>query len=155
LKKKAEETFDPFQSRGLDDEDVSSTQPAFLCTKGRRPQVRSEPDVKEMDLKCDLSWKNNVGYTFISHRIFYYLVLALFLISVFKSEARKVKTICAYQEKAHWQGTYLLLFHFVINCINILISNFAGRESDSPSTEKCQTSARTEWEHQQSLGPVS
>ena len=73
---KVEETFDPFQSGGLDDEDASSTRPAFPRTQRPRPHVRSEPEAT--DLKRDQSWKNNVSYRFIfssylsfSHRIFH------------------------------------------------------------------------------------
>ena len=60
---KVEETFDPFQSGGLDDEDASSTRPAFPRTQRSRPHVRSEPEAK--DLKRDQSRKNNVSYRFI------------------------------------------------------------------------------------------
>ena len=73
---KVEETFDPFQSGGLDDEDASSTRPAFPRTQRSRPHVRSEPEAK--DLKRDQSRKNNVSYRFIfslyltfSHCIFH------------------------------------------------------------------------------------
>lgn len=59
LKKKVvEETFDPLQSGGLGDEDVSSTRPNFPRTLGPRPQI---PNNK--DLKRDCSWTNNVGTT--------------------------------------------------------------------------------------------
>jgi hypothetical protein len=76
---KAEETFDPFQSGGLNDEDASSTRPTFPQARTQRshPHVRSEPEAK--DLKRDQSRKNNVGYRFIfslyfsfSHHIFHF-----------------------------------------------------------------------------------
>ena len=86
---KVEETFDPFQSGGLDDEDASSTRPAFPRTQRSRPHVRSEPEAK--DLKRDQSRKNNVSYRFIfslylsfSHCIFHFLIVS-FIFSLYLS----------------------------------------------------------------------
>jgi hypothetical protein len=102
LKKKVEETLDPFQSGGLDDEDASSTRPAFPRTQRPHPDVHSEPDAK--DLKRDKSRKNNVGYSLpfssslsFSHRTFYFLIvsfiLPLPLTSLFNLSAKKVETM--------------------------------------------------------------
>ena len=66
--KKAEETFDPHQSGGLNDYDASSTRPAFPRTQGPHPQVRLEHAPKE--LKRDQSRTNNVGTLLFSHRTF-------------------------------------------------------------------------------------
>ena len=99
---KVEETFDPFQSGGLDDEDASSTRPAFPRTQRSRPHVRSEPEAK--DLKRDQSRKNNVSYRFIfslyltfSHCIFHFLIVSFILpppsTSLFKLSARKAETM--------------------------------------------------------------
>ncbi|KDR70756.1 hypothetical protein GALMADRAFT_144627 [Galerina marginata CBS 339.88] len=50
--KKAEETFDPYQSGGLNDDDASSTRPVFPRTQGTRPQIRLQPAPKDLKREC-------------------------------------------------------------------------------------------------------
>lgn len=66
--KKVEETFDPFQSGGLNDEDASSTRPSFPRTSRiQEPQFELRAPVgKDIDLKRDYSRKNNVGLSHFS-----------------------------------------------------------------------------------------
>jgi len=63
LKKKVE-TFDPFQSGGLDDEDASSTRPAILAPKGLvlmsflHPMPRTSREISLRKKILDISFPN-------------------------------------------------------------------------------------------------
>ena len=144
---KVEETFDPFQSGGLDNEDASSTRPAFPRTQRPRPHVRSEPEAK--DLKRDQSRKNNVGYRFIfssylsfSHHIFH---LTAVLDQLVQFECQESGDDAGPTKKKVKVHTLSLNLQYCI-----LISNYAGcksSKSDSSSTKACQASACAKWEY--------
>jgi hypothetical protein len=59
--KRAPEDIDPFQSGGLDDEDIISVWPSFPCTNNVATihSERSDPAFPA-DLQCDHSCKNKV-----------------------------------------------------------------------------------------------
>ena len=65
--KKAEETIDPFTSGGLNDEDALSDRPTFAHSKAPHLPVRSQHQPDPKDLKRNLSQRNNVGTSSLSH----------------------------------------------------------------------------------------
>ena len=71
--KKTEETFDPFQNGGLDDDHASSVRPNFPHAQGLKRTYAfygTLPEPKAEDLKRDHLRKNNVSLCF-SHRMKY------------------------------------------------------------------------------------